>query len=130
MYFGIHFTGFEYVGKVSGFFDSEIAGDRRLTAFDLIVYVGGRVYFVVKNDSNLFAFVLAGDASPIASTLVVHAHGNFVAAHGVVVGRSVAHGRTVESSFASVGLEAIEGKTKIVFVAVVVYVYGRMATGV
>ena len=128
MHLGIHLAGFEDVGKVAGLFEGEVAGNRRLSAFDFVVDVGRGVNLVVEDDSHLMTHVLAGDASPLASAFGVHAHRHFNAADGVGVGSGVANGFAVECGLAAVGLEGVEGNAVVHLIAVGIGVDGGLHT--
>ncbi len=77
---GGHLARLEYVGKVLGLVGREVAGDRRASALDGTVNVGGRIYVVVKHDCYLLADVGCGEAGPDASGLGLHGHRHIVAA--------------------------------------------------
>ena len=126
MYLGIHLTGLKHVGKVSGFFDGEVACDGRLAAFDLVVHIRSGVNLVVKDDCYLLSYVLTGDACPVAGTFGVHAHRNLVTAELVIVGGCVAHSFAVESGLTAVGTEGVESETEIMLVIFLVNTHGRL----
>ncbi len=81
---------------------------------------------VVEDDCHLLVDVLAGYACPVAGALRVHAHGHFVAAEGVVVGRCVAYGLAVKGGVSAVCAEGVEGEAEVHFLAVGVGVDGGL----
>ena len=95
-----------------------------MSAFDFVVYVRSGIYFVVEHYCHLLAYVLAGDAGPVAGAFGVHAHGYLVAAQGVEVAVCVAYGLAVEGCLAAGGAEGVESGSEVVRLSVLVGAHG------